>query len=180
MKHCMMAVALSVLAPALPARCAQAASGDKTGAAVEPAKGGGLLKWFKQLKTGLEKSAVEGRYRKVRAGAVAAVRGAGQEDIDPKKPYWKGGLSDKKATEYKKERDEFKAAVDAILKGDFEGGSKKLDEFEAAHPRSKLLPDVKEARAKLADLKAQGGVPKEDGSGAEAPAAQSQDEESKE
>ncbi len=172
----MLVVALSVLATAVPARCAEPAAAEKAAApaASAPAKGGGLLKWFKNVKTSLEKSAVQGRYRKVRAGAVAAVRGAGQDDVDPKKPYWKGGLSDKKAAEYNKERAEFKVAVDAILKGDFDGGAKKLDEFEAAHPRSKLMSDVKEARAKLAELKAQGGAPEEEASGKEEAQAETQ------
>ena len=181
MNNRMLVIGLSVLATAAPARCAESAAAEKAApaAASEPAKGGGLLKWFKQLKTGLEKSAVEGRYRKVRAGAVAAVRGAGQDDVDPKKPYWKGGLSDKKAAEYNKERAEFKAAVDAILKGEFDEGSKKLDEFEAAHPKSKLMSDVKEARAKLAELKAQGAASPEEASGKDEAQgeAQPQDEE---
>ena len=116
--------------------------------------------WFKNLLTGLQKSAVEGRYHSGRTSAVAAVRGAGQEEVDAKKPHWKGALSDRQAAEFKKEREEFAAAVELILAGKLAEGSAKLDAFEAAHQKSRLLRDVREARQKLEELKKQGAESK--------------------
>ncbi|MFH1726054.1 MAG: hypothetical protein ABII00_15710 [Elusimicrobiota bacterium] len=117
-----------------------------------------LMSWFKHWKQALEKSAVEARYRNVRTTAVAAVRGAGQAGADPSKPYWKGTWSDKKAAERMKEREELAEAVSLIIEGKTEGARAKLDAFEKSHPESSFLPDVREGRAKLDELKAEAGA----------------------
>ena len=91
----------------------------------------------------------------------AAGAGAGQEEADPQKPYWKGGLSERQALQTRKEREEFAGAVDAILAGRYDEGGAKLDEFGKAHPASKYLNDVKDARAKLEELRAHGAVAEE-------------------
>ncbi|HAH07355.1 MAG TPA: hypothetical protein DCM05_12680 [Elusimicrobia bacterium] len=139
---------------------AQPAAPEKGAEAARPAKPAGS-QWFKNLLMGLQKSAVESRYRRVRSSAVASVRGAGQEEADPQKPYWKGGLSERQALQTRKEREEFAGAVDAILAGRYDEGGAKLDEFGKAHPASKYLNDVKDARAKLEELRAHGAVAEE-------------------
>ena len=121
------------------------------GAGVVSAEENCVLSWFKNWKQGLEKTVVESRYRRVRTTSVAAVRGDDQAS-DVHKPYWKGSISDKKAAQSMAERKELAAAVDLILAGKKDEASKKLDAFEAAHPKSQYLPDVKEARSKLAQL----------------------------
>lgn len=126
-----------------------------------------LNKWFKNWKNALEKSAVEGRYRKTRSTAVAAVRGAGQTAEDPTKPFWKGTWSAKKLAERNAERQELASAVDLLLGGKLEEGVAGLDAFEKKHPYSTLLEDVREARGKAADLMAEGA-----GSPEPVPAAQ--------
>jgi hypothetical protein len=136
---------------------AQPAAPEKGAPAAPPARPAGS-QWFKNLLMGLQKSAVEGRYRRIRTSAVASVRGAGQEEVDPAKPYWKGGLSDKQAVQTSKERTEFAGAVDAIMAGRYDEGGAKLDEFENAHPKSKYLKDVQDARVKLEELKVQSGA----------------------
>jgi hypothetical protein len=118
------------------------------------AKWKSLKSWFTHWKQALERSAVEGHYRRGQATAVAAVRGTGQAQQDPGQPYWKGSLSDKKAAQQAKEREELAATVKLILDGNLEEGEKKLDQFESAHPKSRLLADVREAREKLSELKA--------------------------
>jgi TolA-binding protein len=111
------------------------------------------MKWFKNMKKGLERSAVEGRYRKVSTTAVAAVRGGLQEEAAPEKPQFKGGLSDKAAVRQMKEREELKAAVEKIIAGEYDEGERLLNEFEKAHPKSKEIKSVSEAREKLAELR---------------------------
>lgn len=123
-----------------------------------PSRWASLRTWFKHWKQALEKSAVEGRYRKKRSTAVAAVRGSAQDEKDPKKPYWKGTWSSKKRAERMKEREELAKAVELILKEKPVEAKAKLDAFEKAHPKSSFLPDVKEARAKLAELQASAGA----------------------
>jgi len=108
--------------------------------------------WFQHWKDGLASSAVEGEYQQRSLTAVAAVRGDEQKLDDPNKPYIKGTLSEKQTKMLKKERVELGQAVDLILAGKINEGSKKLDEFEAKHPKSLLLGDVQKAREKLKAL----------------------------
>ena len=96
------------------------------------------------LKDGLTSSAVERHYQNKSASAVAAVRGAKQEQFNADQPYWKGGVQAKKARQQKAERSELTAAVDLVLAGKVDEGKKKLYEFEMAHPKSALLKEVRE------------------------------------
>lgn len=113
-----------------------------------------ITDWLTHLKQGLEKSAVEGSYRKTNTQAQAAVRGSQQKADDPGKPYWKGGHEQKLAAQRKKERAELAAAVRDVLEGRVAEGEKKLDAFIAAYPASKYAKDAKEALRKVAELKA--------------------------
>jgi hypothetical protein len=117
--------------------------------------------WFKHWGQALRRSAVESRYRKMRTTSVAAVRGSGQGGEDPARPYWKGTWSEKKEKERIVERKELEAAVELALAGDLEGAGKNLDAFEKAHPKSYLLPDVKQAREQLEALKKETAPPPE-------------------
>lgn len=122
-------------------------------AADSPSSLDSLKTWFEHWKEGLSGSAVEGQYQQKSLTAVAAVRGDEQKLDDPNKPYIKGKLEDIHARQLKKERVELGKAVDLILTGKLDDGGKKLDEFEASHPKSTLLPDVHKAREKLKELK---------------------------
>lgn len=113
-----------------------------------------LRTWFQHFKEGLAESSVSSRYQKRRVTAVAAVRGAKQESVDPGKPHWKGGAKSKKAKQLRMEKAALAKAVDLILEGRIEEGKAGLDAFEKAHPKSSLLPEVREAREKLAELEA--------------------------
>jgi hypothetical protein len=145
------ALVLSIAAPVLAAEPAEQKAEAKPASSA--------MKVLKNLLTGLQKSAVEGRYRRVRTSAVASVRGAGQEDTDSSKPYWKGGLSEKAAAQQRKERDQLAEAVQMALSGKTDEGSAKLDAFEQEHPKTKLKKEVAEIRARIAEIKAQGGSP---------------------
>jgi hypothetical protein len=112
-----------------------------------------LRMWFQHLKEGLSESAVSGHYQKANVTAVAAVRGAAQDSVEPEKPQWKGGKS-KKAQQQKAERPGFVKAGELITEGKTQEGSAGLDAFEKAHPKSPLLKDVREARAKLKEMDA--------------------------
>ena len=122
-------------------------------AAASPSSWDNIKVWFQHWKDGLASSAVEGQYQQKSLTAVAAVRGDEQKLDDPNKPYIKGKLNAKQARKLKKERAELGQAVDLILAGKVDEGSKKLDEFEAKHPKSLLLGDVQKARVKLQELK---------------------------
>lgn len=142
------------------------------GARAEEAGGLAAVKtWFANWKSALERSAVEGRYRRLRtATAVAAVRGAGQEAADPSKPYWKGGWSEKRSAERQKERAELASAVQLILDGKTAEARAALDAFEKAHPASSFKDDVAAGRAKLEELE-KAAAPKPEPAPAAAPAA---------
>ena len=114
-----------------------------------------LSQWFKHWKDALEKSAVEGRYRRVRPGAVAAVRGTPQKDAAAGEIYWKSGVSDKVKAQILKERAELAEAAELILQGKLQEGRERLDAFEKAHPKSDFSGDVLEARAHLEELSKQ-------------------------
>ncbi|HAH04902.1 MAG TPA: hypothetical protein DCM05_00015 [Elusimicrobia bacterium] len=147
---------LFIFAAAAPARAADAARPEEkkaeAPASATPA-GKSTRQWFKNLLTGLQKSAVEGKYKRVRASAVASVRGAGQEEADPNKPYWKGGLSEKAAAQVRKEREQLASAVELALSGQAEEARARLDAFEKDNPKSTLKKEVQDIRAKLEDLK---------------------------
>ncbi len=117
------------------------------------ADSGGIRKWFENFKQGLMGSAVESQYQRRRGvAAVAAVRGARQNVDDKNKPYWKGSAGSKQSAQLKKERAELAAAVDLALAGKTEEAMAAFDAFETAHPKSSLLPDVRQAREKLKAL----------------------------
>jgi len=110
------------------------------------------LGWFANWKKGLMSSAVDLMRQKRSLTSVAAVRGAGQKVDDPSKPYLRGTPAQKAERRARKEREELAAAVDLVLGGDPAAGAKALDAFEAAHPDSAFLGDVKAARERLATL----------------------------
>lgn len=137
----------SVAAPARAGESAVAKMGDS------------LLSWFKHVKEGLSESSV-GSYRQHgRISAVAAVRGAEQDAVDPQKPVWKSAAAGKKSKALKAQRVELAAAVDAALAGKLDESRAKLDAFEKAHPDSALLADAREIRGKLEEAKAEGAAP---------------------
>lgn len=120
----------------------------------------GLMSWFKNWKNVLERSAVEGRTRRMRtATSVAAVRGAPQALSDPFDPYWKGGWSEKRDKEREQERVELADAVVLILAGKGGPAREALDAFEKAHPDSTFLGDVSDARAKLDEMEGKPATP---------------------
>lgn len=120
----------------------------------------GVLSWFKNWKSALERSAVEGKYRKMRtATGVAAVRGNLQAADDPEEPFWKGGWTEKTEKDRMKERGELAAAVGLIMEEKGAEARAALDAFEKAHPKSSFLGEVKEARAKLDEMEGKTPVP---------------------
>lgn len=118
-----------------------------------------IKSWFKLWRTALQKSVVEGRYRKMKSTSVAAVRGAGQAEDDPAKPYWKGSWSEKRAAQRMKERQELEAATSLVLEGKLDEAELKFKDFEQAHPRSGFLKEIKEARTQMEALKAETASP---------------------
>jgi len=113
----------------------------------------GVLSWFKNWKSSLERSAVEGKYRKMRtATGVAAVRGEEQTSANPEEAYWKDEVSEKTEKARMKERGELDAAVGLIMDGKAHEARAALDAFEKAHPKSSFLGQVNEARAKLDEM----------------------------
>lgn len=126
----------------------------------EEAKPSSVLSWFKNWKNALERSAVEGKYRRMRTStAVAAVRGAGQASKDPDAAYWKGGWSDKRIEERMKERGELAAAVGLIFESKLPEARTALDAFEKSHPQSSFLEEVADARTKLDELEGKAPAP---------------------
>lgn len=142
----------------LAAVLAVAVLGSVPARAQDDAKGkAGVMSWFKNWKNALERSAVEGKYRKMRtATGVAAVRGSAQSAADPDEAYWKGGWSEKREKERAKERGELADAVGLIMDGKGAEARAALDAFEKAHPKSSFLGEVKEARAKLDEMEGKG------------------------
>ncbi|MFA5140486.1 MAG: hypothetical protein WC728_14750 [Elusimicrobiota bacterium] len=145
-------------APATHAPQASPDTAQHSGAAA-PAKDSSVKTWFKHWRLALQKSVVEGRYRKMKATSVAAVRGASQAEEDPTKPYWKGSWSEKRAAERMAERKELEAAVSLILDGKTEEAERAFSAFEQTHPRSSFLQDIKDARAQIAAMKAESVKP---------------------
>ena len=134
------------------------------GRAEEQARFTGLRSWFKHLKEGLADSSVSEHYqRKGSFAAVAAVRGAEQEGVDPKTPAFKSSEKVRKSKALKAERAELSAAVDLILAGKVKDGETGLESFEKAHPKSPLLADAHQALQKAMELDAgQAGAPAEE------------------
>ena len=153
MKKVLVLLVLISVAAAMPAFIPNVSAGES---AKKPASRLGSLKtWFRTWKLALRKKAIQSRYRRgVSVTSVAAVRGDKQSEADPKLPYWKGSWSDKKAAQRLEERKEQSAASDLILDGKFDEAEKALDAFEKAHPKSAYLADIREARIKMAELKA--------------------------
>ncbi len=142
-----------MLVPALAALlCCGAALAEEPAKAEKPASAlESTLIWFRHLREGLADTAVKHQYQHRSAAAVAAVRGPEQDSVDPDKPEWKlKSKSDKAAI--KKERAELASAVDLVIAGKYDEGRSALDAFEKAHPQSKLLPDVAEARENIKAL----------------------------
>jgi hypothetical protein len=83
-----------------------------------------------------------------RLSSVAAVRGAALGDQDPAEPYWKGGMTEEAAKKQETERKEFAAAVQLAVNGKLSDSTAALEKFQKDHPKSAMLPDVKEALAK--------------------------------
>lgn len=121
----------------------------------------GVLSWFKNWKNTLERSAVEGKYRKMRtATGVAAVRGEEQTAANPEEAYWKDEVSEKTEKARTKERAELDAAVTLIMDGKNAEARAALDVFEKEHPKSSFIGQVNEARAKLDELEGKAPAPK--------------------
>lgn len=113
----------------------------------------GLKSWFKHLKEGLADSSVSEHYqRKGSFAAVAAVRGAAQDSVDPKAPAFKSSEKTRRSKALRAERMELSAAVEQIIAGDLKQGQASLDAFEKAHPKSPLLADARQAREKAKEL----------------------------
>jgi TolA-binding protein len=114
-----------------------------------------LRSWFKHLKEGLADSSVSEHYQRKQAfAAVAAVRGAAQDSVDPKAPAFKSSEKTRRSKELRGERQELTSAVDLILAGKLDEGQAGLDAFIKAHPKSPLLADAKQAREKMKELEA--------------------------
>lgn len=117
-----------------------------------------IMTFFKNLKSTLSQSAVQGERKKARgAGSVAAVRGAGQysELADPNEPIIKGDVRAKRAKKTLAEDAEFEKAVSLVLAGKTDEGIKALEDFKARHPKSRNLASVDEAIAKAKALAAE-------------------------
>lgn len=115
---------------------------------------GSIQTWFLHLKQGLSDSAVRSRYQTHRgATAVAAVRGAKQDAADADHPQWET-MTKAQREALKKERLEFAADVDLALSGKVAQAGAGFDAFEKAHPKSRYLADVRQARERLKGLSA--------------------------
>lgn len=141
-----------------------------------PAEGGGTLpvedsshsKWsslmtyFKHLKEGLTQSSVRAEFQKGRGVAVAAVRGAPQDDgkADPDRPAMRHPAKSRKQKLEAAETREFEKAVDLLEEGLKLKSEAKVDEgiagleaFEKGHPRSARIGEVRDALAKARELR---------------------------
>lgn len=147
-------------AAAAPAAAAPAATTAQKAEAAVFTLSSSVLTWFQHVKEGLAESSVATRRQHGRITAVAAVRGEGQEDVDPSQPVWKSAVAGKKSKAFRAQRKELSAAVDAILAGNYDEGRQKLDAFEKAHAKSPMLADAREIRGKLDDAVAQAGKAK--------------------
>jgi TolA-binding protein len=132
--------------------------GSSGAGAEEPkAKPSSLMTWFQNLKNGLRESSVSGRMQKGRrASSVAAVRGSAQGDdrASLDEGTMKQPSMSKKAKRERKEKAAFESAIDLIVAGKTAEGLSALDAFEKNYPKSDLLPQVAEARAKAQELQA--------------------------
>ena len=118
-----------------------------------------VTSWFKNLKQGLMRSSVEGRYRNVRSRvAVAAVRGRRQGASDPSAPYWKE-QGDKAAEALLRQRKELEAVVDLILAEKLDEAAPRLEAFIASKPDKDLLADARDAKVRLDEMLRQSPAP---------------------
>lgn len=143
-----LAVLALAVSPLLAEEAAKPAEAPKAESAATKVAAG-FKTWLQHLREGLAESAVGGRRQKTRVTAVAAVRGAGQDSVDPEKPAWKSTAEAKKAKADKAEKAELASAIDTVLAGNLAEGRDKLAAFEKAHPDSALAKDAKEARVKV-------------------------------
>lgn len=120
-----------------------------------------LKVYFQHLKQGLSESSLDGMYQKRGLVAVAAVRGADQKDerTDLAKPQMKDPAREKKIKVRKAESREFEAAVELAVSEKFPEAVAALEAFEKAHPKSPMLADVRDARAKAQEAMLQGNKP---------------------
>ncbi|HAZ07052.1 MAG TPA: hypothetical protein DCZ01_00705 [Elusimicrobia bacterium] len=117
-----------------------------------------IMTFFKNLKSTLSQSAVQGERKKARgAGSVAAVRGAGQysELADPNETSLKGDARAKRAKKALAEDAEFEKGVSLVLAGKTDEGIKALEAFKVKYPKSRSLASVDEAIAKAKALAAE-------------------------
>ncbi len=112
------------------------------------AAGGGWRTWYVNMLSGL-KAKVEARLEsKTRVSAVAAVRGANQNE-DPYALYWKGGISEKARKKLDDERKKLVSAVELVVNGDPGAGRDALNKFIKDNPDSCFVKDAQEALRNL-------------------------------
>ena len=120
------------------------------------AESGDWKGWYKGFLRSL-KAKIEKRVTpKSKITAVAAVRGARQEDKSAK-VYWKGSTSHKAQEKIDQDRKTIKEAVENIVEGDLEKGRTQLSEFVRKNPDSYFIAEAKEALEKLPAK--EGGAP---------------------
>lgn len=109
---------------------------------------GGWKTWYVNMLRGL-KAKVDARMAsKTRVSAVAAVRGANQNE-DPYALYWKGGISEKAQKKLDDERKQLTSAVELVVNGDLDAGRDALSKFIKDNPDSYLVKDAQEALKNL-------------------------------
>lgn len=134
---------------------------------------GGWKTWYVNMLRGL-KAKVEARMAsKTRVSAVAAVRGANQNE-DPYALYWKGGISEKAQKKLDDERKQLASAVELVVNGDPDAGRDALNRFTKDNPDSYFVKDAQEALKNLPQPDAAGAqrAPAAAEEGAGKPAAQ--------
>jgi hypothetical protein len=102
-----------------------------------------IMTFFKHMKEALAQSAVKNERKKGTHlnGNVAAVRGKDQSSAlgDPNETLIKGDSRSKKEKAGMAEDAEMSKGVDLILAGKIDEGVKSLEDFKAAHPKSRNL-----------------------------------------
>ena len=131
----------------------------------KPASKDSIMTFFRNLKSALSQSAVQGERKKGsrRSGSVAAVRGKLQSSTmgDLNEPTLKGDARSKKDKLAMAEDAEFAKGVDLILSGKNDEGVKALEDFKTKHPKSHHMEDVQQAieQAKTLAAKPAGAAP---------------------
>ncbi|MBI4052149.1 MAG: hypothetical protein HY400_06560 [Elusimicrobia bacterium] len=108
--------------------------------------------WFNNLLQGLQTKSIDRYTQPGQVTAVAATRGDEQKASQPQKPYWKNSRAARREAKLKKEKEEFKAAVEFILDGKMDAGKKGLEEFKKNHPKSRMLRDVEQALERVKQI----------------------------